>query len=92
MGAKASPPPNLLTVGVVTKRVTPAPAAAPTNTAKAPEDADAVAVMEAAVADETKPAKKRAGARKATRKKTAAPEGTAPAAKRGGRKKTAANS
>jgi hypothetical protein len=92
MGAKAAPPPNLLTVGVVTKRVTPAPAAAPTNTAKAPEDADAVAVMEAAVADETKPAKKRAGARKATRKKTAAPEGTAPAAKRGGRKKTAANS
>ena len=87
MAAKGGPPANLLTVGVVAKTVAPVPVAAPTNTAKAPEDSEAVAVAEAA----TKPVRKRAGAKKAARKKTAAPEGTAPAAKRGGRKKTAAN-
>jgi hypothetical protein len=88
MGAKGAPPANLLNVGVVPKAVAPVPVAAPTNTAKPPEDAEAVAAAEAA----TKPVRKRGGVKKtAARKKTAAPEGTAPAAKRGGRKKTAAN-
>ena len=94
-GHKAGPPPNLLSVGVVPRAVTPAPVAAPTNTAKAPEDAEAVAIAEeAAAATSGKTgARKRGGAKKAARKKTAAPaEGAAPAAKRGGRKKTATNS
>ncbi|HEY0241055.1 MAG TPA: NYN domain-containing protein, partial [Gemmatimonadaceae bacterium] len=47
MGAKAAPPPNLLTVGVVPRATPSAPLAAPTNTAKAPEDAEAVATVEA---------------------------------------------
>jgi len=93
MGAKGAPPPNLLNVGVVPRAVTPAPVAAPTNTAKPAEDSEAVAIIEsAAVAGTAKPARKRGGAKKAgARKKAAAPEGSAPAAKRG-RKKTAANS
>jgi len=93
MGSKAAPPPNLLTVGVVAKRVTAPPVAAPTNTAKPAEDADAVAIVEAETAAAAKPAaKKRAGAKKTARKKAAAPEGTTPTAKRAARKKTAANS
>ncbi|HMA21494.1 MAG TPA: NYN domain-containing protein, partial [Gemmatimonadaceae bacterium] len=49
MGAKSGPPANLLTVGVVPKAASAqAPSAAPTNTAKAPDDAEAVAVIETA--------------------------------------------
>ncbi len=94
MGAKGAPPANLLNVGVVARPVAATPVAAPTNTAKAPEDAEAVAIVEAELKETAKPAaRKRAGAKKTTaRKKTAAPEAAAPAAKRGGRKKTAANS
>jgi uncharacterized LabA/DUF88 family protein len=94
-GHKAGPPPNLLLVGVVPKAATPAPVAAPTNTAKAPDDAEAVAIVEEeSLAAAKTTARKRGGAKKGARKKTAsAPaEGTAPAAKRGGRKKTATNS
>src|SRR5512141_140445 len=47
MGAKSGPPANLLTVGVVPKAASAqTPSAAPTNTAKAPDDAEAVAVIE----------------------------------------------
>jgi uncharacterized LabA/DUF88 family protein len=88
---KGAPPPNLLNVGVVALP-SAAPVSAPTNTAKAPEDSDAVATA-AAVADAAAaPAKgrKRGGAKKAARKKTEGAPAGAPAAKRGGRKKTAA--
>jgi hypothetical protein len=94
MGSKGAPPANLLNVGVVARPVAATPVAAPTNTAKAPEDAEAVSIVEAELKETVKPAaKKRGGAKKATaKKKTAAPEAAAPAAKRGARKKTAANS
>ena len=92
-GAKAAPPPNLLTVGVV-PRATPAPpVAAPTNTAKAPEDAEAVAIVEETAEKGAKPAARRkraTAAKKAPRKKeTTAGAAPPPAAKRGGRKKAA---
>ena len=99
MGGKAGPPPNLLTVGVVapvTPKPSAAPAAAPTNTAKATADDEAVAAAET-VADvpastaAAKTGRKRApAAKKGARKKEAATTNAAPAAKRGGRKKTAA--
>ena len=97
MGAKSGPPANLLTVGVVPKAAgAQAPSAAPTNTAKAPDDAEAVAVVENAEASAPQaPAKggrKRPAAKKAAaKKKEAAPAAAStPAAKRGGRKKPAA--
>ncbi|HMA20396.1 MAG TPA: hypothetical protein VKO87_06305, partial [Gemmatimonadaceae bacterium] len=96
MGAKSGPPANLLTVGVVPKAASAqAPSAAPTNTAKAPDDAEAVAIIENAEALPAAPAKsgrKRPAAKKAAaRKKEAAPAAAStPAAKRGGRKKPAA--
>jgi uncharacterized LabA/DUF88 family protein len=88
---KGAPPPNLLNVGVVALP-SAAPVSAPTNTAKPPEDTEAVATA-ATVADaEAAPAKgrKRGGVKKAARKKTEGAPAGAPAAKRGGRKKTAA--
>jgi hypothetical protein len=88
---KGAPPANLLNVGVVALP-SAAPVSAPTNTAKAPEDTEAVAAA-ATVADAAEaPAKgrKRGGAKKAARKKTEGAPAGAPAAKRGGRKKTAA--
>jgi hypothetical protein len=94
-GHKGGPPPNLLSVGVVPKAVTPAPVSAPTNTAKAPEDAEAVAIVEeeSLAASGKTGGRKRGGAKKTARKKTAASaDGAAPAAKRGSRKKTATNS
>src|SRR5512141_2085820 len=96
MGAKSGPPANLLTVGVVPKAASAqAPSAAPTNTAKAPDDAEAVAIIENAEALPAAPAKsgrKRPAAKKAAaRKKEAAPAAAStPAAKRGRRKKPAA--
>jgi uncharacterized LabA/DUF88 family protein len=97
MGAKSGPPANLLTVGVVPKAASAqAPSAAPTNTAKAPDDAEAVAVIETAElsAPQTaaKSGRKRPAAKKAAaKKKEAAPSAAStPAAKRGARKKPAA--
>jgi hypothetical protein len=88
---KGAPPPGLLNVGVVALP-SAAPVSAPTNTAKAPEDSDAVAVAAIAADATAAPAKgrKRGGAKKTARKKTEAAPAGAPAAKRGGRKKTAA--
>ena len=88
---KGAPPLNLLNVGVVALP-SAAPVSAPTNTAKAPQDADAVATAATAADAEAAPAKgrKRGGAKKTARKKTEAAPAGAPAAKRGGRKKTAA--
>ena len=88
MGAKGAPPPNLLTVGMVPRATPAAPAAAPTNTAKAPEDAEAVATVAAAADAPAKPAarrKKAGAAKKAPRKKetvspAAAPVASCPAA------------
>ena len=92
MGAKAAPPANLLNVGVVPRAMPSAPPAAPTNTAKPPEDAEAVAVAEAAAEPARKPAaarKRGVAAKKAPRKKESAAGAAAPAAKRAGRKKAA---
>jgi uncharacterized LabA/DUF88 family protein len=90
---KGAPPPNLLNVGVVA-RPSAAPTAAPTNTAKAPDDAEAVEAAEAAAEAPATPAKgrKRGGAKKSARKTADASrsEPPAPKAKRGARKKTAA--
>jgi hypothetical protein len=89
--AKGAPPPNILNVGVVARPVFAAPSAAPTNTAKAPDDAEAVATAELVAEAPASPAKGRkrgTAAKKAGRKSATAP--AAPAAKRGARKKTAA--
>ena len=89
--AKGAPPPNLLNVGVVARPVAAAPSAAPTNTAKAPDDAEAVATAESlAQAPVTPPKGRKRGtaAKKAGRKSAVSP--TAPVAKRAARKKTAA--
>jgi hypothetical protein len=81
MGAKAAPPANLL-VGVVASAKAATPAAAPTNTAKAPDDQEAVAIVETQELTE-KPSR--------GRKKTAAKKAPKPAAKSPrGRKKAAA--
>jgi hypothetical protein len=92
--AKGAPPANILNIGVVARPVSAAPAAAPTNTAKAPEDADAVATVSNAAEKAAAPAttKKRATvAKKGARKKgTGTTSAGAPVAKRAGRKKTAA--
>ena len=90
--AKGAPPANLLTVGVVSRPVVSAPSAAPTNTAKPPDDADAVAAAESVAQAPSLPAKgrKRAVAKKAGRKAAGGETKSPPAAKRGGRKKTAA--
>ena len=95
--SKGAPPANILNIGVVARPVSGAPAAAPTNTAKAPEDAEAVAVVASIAETAAAPAaaKKRGGvAKKTARKKSAGTSpatASAPAAKRGGgRKKTAA--
>jgi uncharacterized LabA/DUF88 family protein len=97
MGSKGGPPANLLNVGVVTSARSAAPIAAPTNTAKAPEDSEAVATMESAKAAKPSrpPARKRGGAAKKAAQKpvatAAAPAPPAAAAKKArGRKKTAA--
>jgi uncharacterized LabA/DUF88 family protein len=97
MGSKGGPPANLLNVGVVTSARAAAPIAAPTNTAKAPEDLAAVATMEGAKAAKPSrpPARKRGGAaKKAVQKPVAAAAAPAPPAaaakKARGRKKTAA--
>jgi len=97
---KGAPPANLLTVGVVARPVAAAPAAAPTNTAKPPEDPDAVEAAESVAELPATPSKgrKRAGAaKKGARKPRAAaspasPSQSPPATrpKRQGRKKTAA--
>ena len=78
MGAKAPPPAHLMSVGMVASKKPAAsapPVAAPTNTAKPAEDADAVAIAaEASISEGKKPAasaRKRA-AKKAPRAKTAA--------------------
>ena len=92
MGAKGTPPPNLLTVGMVPRATPAAPAAAPTNTAKAPEDAEAVATVAAAADAPAKPAarrKKAGAAKKAPRKKETVSPAAAPVAKRAARKKAA---
>jgi hypothetical protein len=89
--AKGAPPPNLLTVGVVAP-ISAAPAAAPTNTAKAPEDAEAVKDA-ASVANGVSAApkgRKRGGTAKKTTRKSAEGRPAGTAAKRGARKKTAA--
>jgi uncharacterized LabA/DUF88 family protein len=83
MGAKGPPPANLL-VGVVSSaRPAAAPIAAPTNTAKAPEDEEAVAIVEASeTAAGQKPAR---GRKRPAAKKAAKPAAKTPRA----RKKTA---
>jgi uncharacterized LabA/DUF88 family protein len=91
--AKGAPPANLLNVGVVARPVAAAPSAAPTNTAKAPDDADAVAAAESVAEVPASPAKgkKRAPAAKKGGRKAAEAETKSPAtAKRGVRKKSAA--
>jgi uncharacterized LabA/DUF88 family protein len=79
---RGSPPPNLLSVGVVAPKVSPA-SAAPTNTAKPAADEDAVKAVEETLV--TKPARgrKRAATKKAAAKETAAKK------PRAARKKTA---
>jgi uncharacterized LabA/DUF88 family protein len=107
-GGKGAPPANLLSVGVVAPRVSAPPppptSAAPTNTARATGDDEAVAIVEKSLAE--KPArgtKKRSGAKKtparASEAKAAKTSGASstvpkPAAKkrRPARKKTAAKS
>jgi hypothetical protein len=104
MGAKAAPPPHLMSVGMVASKKAAAPlappVAAPTNTAKPAEDSDVVLMMEqASIIEGEKPAsgRKRA-AKKAPRAKAAktaaSAEATPAAAKRArpARKKTAAKS
>jgi hypothetical protein len=71
MGSKAAPPANLL-VGVVSSAKPAAPVAAPTNTAKAPDDQEAVAIVETQELQE-KPSR--------GRKKTAAKKAPKAAAK-----------
>jgi uncharacterized LabA/DUF88 family protein len=90
--AKGAPPPNLLTVGVVPRTVTAPPLAAPTNTAKAPEDSDAVEAITgtAETAASAPKGRKRGGAAKKVGRKKAEAGAVAPAAKRGGRKKATA--
>ena len=88
---KGAPPLNLLNVGVVARPVVTAPSAAPTNTAKAPDDAEAVATAESIAEAPATPAKGRkrgTAAKKGGRKTAQSP--AAPAAKRAARKKTAA--
>ena len=53
---KGAPPANLLNVGVVARPA--APSAAPTNTAKAPDDAESVAVVETAALAPAAPPKR----------------------------------
>ncbi|MEO8576684.1 MAG: NYN domain-containing protein, partial [Gemmatimonadales bacterium] len=104
MGAKAAPPAHLMSMGMVASKTKPAaapPIAAPTNTAKPAEDADALTIAEqASISEGIKPAggRKRA-AKKAPRAKTAAKTvasdtGAPAAAKRArpARKKAAAKS
>jgi uncharacterized LabA/DUF88 family protein len=90
MGAKGGPPPGLLTVGVVPKAA--APVAAPTNTAKAPDDEEAVAVVEAAEVAETVSEKPAKGRKRATSAKKAprSAAGKAPRAKKKAAAKTPA--
>ncbi len=99
IGAKGVPPANLLSIGVVASKSTPAQApasAAPTNTAKPADDADAVtAVTESAPAnaEAATPVARKRGAKKApAKKKAAAPAAKAAAAKKAasGRKKSPA--
>jgi uncharacterized LabA/DUF88 family protein len=92
MGAKAGVPENLLKFGVVSAAKPATPVAAPTNTAKAPEDAEAVAAVEAAAPEKAaRPAaKKRGAAKKAAPRAEAAAAPPAAAKKARGRKKPAA--
>ena len=92
MGAKAGVPENLLKFGVVSTAKPATPAAAPTNTAKAPDDAEAVAIVEAAQPEKAaRPAaKKRGAAKKAAPKTDAVAAPHAAAKKARGRKKPAA--
>jgi hypothetical protein len=101
MSKKDGPPANLLLVGVVAPRATPA-SAAPTNTAKPAADDDAVAIVEESLTEKPARGRKRAATAKKTPKREAAPKAAAaaretqtearPAAKRArpARKKTAA--
>jgi uncharacterized LabA/DUF88 family protein len=92
IGAKSGVPENLLKFGVVSTAKPATPAAAPTNTAKAPEDAEAVAIVEATQPDKAPRAatKKRGAAKKAAPKPEAAAAPPAAAKKARGRKKPAA--
>ncbi|HEX2723596.1 MAG TPA: NYN domain-containing protein, partial [Gemmatimonadaceae bacterium] len=109
MGARPAPPAHLLSVGVVAPKPRPsepAPIAAPTNTAKPPEDSETAAVQEQMAVSEgtvaevqetvAPPARKRGGtAKKAPRGKRAAAKTPVAAPEkrtRSARKKTAAKS
>jgi hypothetical protein len=87
MGAKGGPPANLLTVGVVARAKPVIPAsAAPTNTAKATDDAEAVAIVEASQMAAEPAAKPARGRKRAPAAKKAPRAAKTPRA----RKKTAA--
>jgi hypothetical protein len=86
LGAKAAPPANLLMMGVVASAKPAAPVAAPTNTAKAPDDNEAVAIVEASEVAEAKTKPTRGRKRSTAKKAPKAAAAKTPRAK----KKTAA--